>query len=93
VKRSLVVEADGGPLSAVVAAANVHASLSPRALTTAVDAFAVGFGSTTLFDFEPCVVAASRAACKEGGWTTVKRGDGTGFKNQGDCVAYVEAGK
>ena len=31
-------------------------------------------------------------ACKQGGWQNLVRQDGTGFKNQGDCVSYAAKG-
>ena len=31
--------------------------------------------------------------CKNGGWKFWTRADGTGFKNQGDCIQYVNTGK
>jgi hypothetical protein len=31
--------------------------------------------------------------CKNGGWQTFSRSDGTPFKNQGDCVQFVNTGK
>ena len=31
--------------------------------------------------------------CKSGGWMTKIRGDGSTFKNQGDCIQYVNTGK
>ena len=31
--------------------------------------------------------------CKEGGWQNLSRTDGTPFKNQGDCIQYVNTGK
>jgi hypothetical protein len=31
--------------------------------------------------------------CKNGGWKNVFRADGNGFKNQGDCIQYVNTGK
>jgi hypothetical protein len=31
--------------------------------------------------------------CKNGGWMTSVRADGTTFKNQGDCMQYVNIGK
>jgi probable HAF family extracellular repeat protein len=31
--------------------------------------------------------------CKGGGWRDLVRADGTAFKNQGDCVSYVNTGK
>src|SRR5215510_7552110 len=31
-------------------------------------------------------------ACKQSGWQNLVRQDGTGFKNQGDCVSYAVQG-
>jgi hypothetical protein len=31
--------------------------------------------------------------CKNGGWRTFVRANGTRFKNQGDCIQYVNTGK
>ena len=31
-------------------------------------------------------------ACKQDGWQNLVRQDGTGFKNQGDCVSYAVKG-
>ena len=45
------------------------------------------------YDFEPFRVATSKEACKDDGWRTLKRADGSGFKNQGDCVSYTENGR
>jgi hypothetical protein len=39
------------------------------------------------------VEATNSNQCKNGGWKTVFRGDGTSFKNQGDCIQYVNTGK
>ena len=52
----------------------------------------VAFAGTT-YDFEPYQVAASKEACKQGGWATLSRADGSSFKNQGDCIQYVNTGK
>ena len=38
-------------------------------------------------------VADSADDCKDGGWENVFRSDGSAFKNQGDCVQYVNTGK
>jgi hypothetical protein len=38
-------------------------------------------------------VPTSEAQCKNGGWTTTTRSDGTPFKNQGDCVSFVNTGQ
>jgi hypothetical protein len=31
--------------------------------------------------------------CKNGGWKDLERADGSSFKNQGDCIQYVNTGK
>lgn len=38
-------------------------------------------------------VAASKEDCKDAGWTSVFRADGSAFANQGDCIQYVNTGK
>jgi hypothetical protein len=35
----------------------------------------------------------SAAACRNGGWQTTVRADGTPFRNQGDCIQYVNTGR
>jgi len=62
--------------------------------TTASDAGLAGFydkvvvnltGGTTVYDFEAS--PSSKDACKNGGWVAF------GFKNQGDCIQFVNTGK
>ena len=36
---------------------------------------------------------ANQNQCKNGGWQTRTRLDGSAFKNQGDCIQYVNTGK
>jgi hypothetical protein len=38
-------------------------------------------------------VATNKAQCKNDGWQTRFRADGSPFKNQGDCIQYVNTGK
>jgi hypothetical protein len=38
-------------------------------------------------------VATNKDECKDDGWMEVVRADGSRFKNQGDCVQYVNTGK
>jgi hypothetical protein len=38
-------------------------------------------------------VASTAGACKNNGWQTLSRADGTTFKNQGDCIQYVNTGR
>ena len=51
----------------------------------------VNFNGTT-YDFEPYLVASSKDQCKNGGYNDVKRADGSSFKNQGDCIQYLNTG-
>jgi hypothetical protein len=38
-------------------------------------------------------LAGNAAACKNDGWQQLTRADGSIFKNQGDCIQYVNTGK
>ena len=38
-------------------------------------------------------VATKKDECKKGGWADLTRADGSSFKNQGDCIQYVNTGK
>ena len=41
----------------------------------------------------PFPVVADKDTCKNDGWEWVFRKDGGAFKNQGDCIQYVNTGK
>jgi hypothetical protein len=46
------------------------------------------------FDVDGCVATPeSKDDCKHGGWAELARADGSPFKNQGDCIQYVNTGK
>ncbi|MFL6208878.1 MAG: thrombospondin type 3 repeat-containing protein [Pyrinomonadaceae bacterium] len=40
-----------------------------------------------------CPIAVNIDQCKNDGWQTLHRADNTSFKNQGDCIQYVNTGK
>jgi hypothetical protein len=54
---------------------------------------------TNWTDFAPAVqftaftIATTADGCKNSGWKTLSRGDGSSFKNQGDCIQYVNTGR
>lgn len=50
-------------------------------------------GSVATVNFEAWNAATDKAACKKDGWMTLERTDGSAFKNQGDCIQYVNTGK
>lgn len=43
--------------------------------------------------FNAFTVATTANQCKNNGWQTLSRANGTSFKNQGDCIQYVNTGK
>jgi hypothetical protein len=50
-------------------------------------------GSVAAINFEPFLVPTDKDSCKNGGWMNLDRPDGSTFKNQGDCIQYVNTGK
>jgi len=42
---------------------------------------------------EAANVATAKNECKKGGWANLTRANGSSFKNQGDCIQYVNTGK
>jgi hypothetical protein len=64
------------------------------ALVAYSDVLTIGYGGEcTTYDFEPYEVATDKETCKNGGWKTLRRADGSAFKNQGDCIQYVNTAK
>lgn len=43
--------------------------------------------------FQAYTIATSGTGCKNDGWRSLSRADGSAFKNQGDCIQYVNTGK
>lgn len=81
------------PNATILGGIGINQGAGSPALTASVDAFAVGVNNeTTTYDFELFDPAASREDCRDGGWETVTRADGTPFANQGDCVSYTNTG-
>jgi hypothetical protein len=58
-----------------------------------------GPGETGTFYFDdfrftpPFTVPTTKDECKDGGWEHLSHADGSPFRNQGDCVSYVNTGK
>jgi hypothetical protein len=57
-----------------------------------VDALTVSFTGTssTTFDFEPFLVVSSVNQCKNDGFKDVRENNGVAFRNQGQCVSWVQ---
>lgn len=59
-------------------------------LTAATDALKLGTNSNTVtYNFEPFATPLTKDDCKDGGWQNLRAQDGSSFKNQGQCVSYV----
>jgi hypothetical protein len=59
-------------------------------LIAATDALKLGVnGSSWTYNFEPFKTPMTKDDCKNGGWQNLRKADGSSFKNQGDCVSYV----
>lgn len=82
------------PDAVIVGGFGVNQGSGNPALTASSDVLSIGYnGECVTYDFEPYEVATSKDACKNGGWKTLRRADGSTFKNQGDCIQYVNTGK
>jgi hypothetical protein len=82
------------PDAVIVGGYGVNQGSGNPGLVTSVDALHFDTPHVNVtYDFEPFRVASTKDACKDDGWKTVTRADGSSFKNQGDCVSYTQNGK
>lgn len=52
-----------------------------------------GFSVLALDNVKRSGLTPTQDGCKQGGWQSLTRTDGSTFKNQGDCIQYVNTGK
>jgi hypothetical protein len=82
------------PQAEILGGFGINQGSGNPALTGASDKLTIGYnGDCVTYDFEPYKVAATKDDCKAGSWNSFKRADGTSFKNQGQCIQYVNTGK
>ena len=82
------------PNAVIVGGFGVNQGSGNPALTASSDVLSIGYnGECVTYDFEPFEVATDKETCKNGGWKTLRRADGSTFKNQGDCIQYANTGK
>lgn len=82
------------PDAVIVGGFGINQGSGNPALTAATDALNIGYNDFCVtYNFDPFRVATSAAACKNGGWQTLRRADGSPFRNQGDCIQFVNTGK
>jgi hypothetical protein len=84
----------GLPTAFITGGFGVNQGSGNGGLNANVDALSLGSGDDCVtYNFDPYRVATNKDQCKNGGYSSVKRADGTSFKNQGDCVSYANNGK
>jgi hypothetical protein len=86
------------PNAVIVGGFGLNQGSGNPGLTASSDNLSLGYGAgagavCVTYDFEPYRVATSKDDCKDGGWQKVKTAGGAGFKNQGQCIQYVNTGK
>jgi hypothetical protein len=82
------------PDAVIVGGFGINQGSGNGGLIAAADALKLAYGDDCVtYDFEPFRVPGSAEACKNGGWRTTRRADGSPFKNQGDCIQYVNTGQ
>ncbi|HUQ87278.1 MAG TPA: hypothetical protein VM096_06945 [Vicinamibacterales bacterium] len=79
------------PDAVIVGGFGVNQGSGNGGLTASTDALKIAYRDIcVLYDLEPF---RATNECKKGGWQTMSRADGSPFKNQGDCVSYMNTGK
>lgn len=87
------------PDAVIVGGYGINQGSGNPSLVASSDALNIGYTSAgndpfcITYNFEPYRVATTKESCKDNGWKTLRRADGSSFKNQGDCVSYTNNGK
>lgn len=82
------------PGATITGGFGINAGSGNGGLDASVDALSIAYGGGSVtYDFDPYVTPSSKESCKNGGWQNVTRADGSPFKNQGDCVSYLNTGR
>ena len=78
------------PNATILGGFGVNQGSGSGGLIAATDALTIRHGGTTwTYNFEPFRTPLTKDDCKNGGWETLRAADGSSFKNQGQCVSYV----
>jgi hypothetical protein len=78
------------PDATILGGFGVNQGSGSGGLIAATDALSIAYkGSSWVYNFEPFRTPLTKDDCKNGGWQTLRAADGSSFKNQGQCVSYV----
>lgn len=78
------------PNATILGGFGVNQGSGSGGLIAATDALTIRHdGTTWTYNFEPFRTPLTKDDCKNGGWQTLTAADGSSFRNQGQCVSYV----
>ncbi len=78
------------PGATILGGFGINQGSGSTGLIAATDALSISAnGDTWTYNFEPFRSPSSKDDCKNGGWQEMKTADGSPFKNQGQCIKYV----
>jgi hypothetical protein len=78
------------PDATILGGFGVNQGSGSGGLIAATDALKIAAnGSSWAYNFEPFRTPLTKDDCKNGGWQNLRAADGSSFKNQGQCVSYV----
>jgi hypothetical protein len=82
------------PDAVIVGGFGINQGSGNPALTAASDALTIGSnGDCITYNFDPYRVATTKEDCKNGGYNNFRDAQGNQFKNQGQCIQFVNNGK
>lgn len=82
------------PGATITGGFGINAGSGNAGLDASVDALSIAYGGGRVtYNFDPFVTPASKESCTNGGWQSVTRADGSPFRNQGDCISYLNNGR
>jgi len=88
---TVVANSPGGPFASSDLRGNGYVWITVWQNGFAGDVLALDNQRTGSLPWRP--FPTDKDQCKNGGWQSLSRADGTTFKNQGDCIQYVNTGK
>jgi len=78
------------PDATILGGFGVNQGSGSGGLIAATDALKLGVnGDRWTYNFEPFRTPLTKDDCKDGGWQNVRAADGSSFRNQGQCIKYV----
>jgi len=88
--RSVILDLSSTPLAVVPTSQITLKSFSASFFGSSIDQF--GIGEIEVDGTDVILSPTAKDQCKDGGWKNYEGADGP-FKNQGDCIQFVETGK